>query len=266
MGTIMTRKPTGAGMFYPANPVHLREMIASFFNNAEEMGDALGIVSPHAGYPYSGQISAYAYSAIPSDFQGSFIVIGPSHRGYSTCVTSEPYETPLGITEVDTEFIPYLDVTVDEFSHQQDENSLEVQIPFIQYRFPKARIAPILMGNQSQISARHLAEKIIRAIEQSGTDVRIVASSDFSHYVPDEVARNQDLYAIEALYSLDVEEFYRRLMEKGVSACGYGPIATMVEVCRHFGARKGSLVSYATSGDTTGDRSAVVGYAAITVM
>ncbi|MDG6258095.1 MAG: AmmeMemoRadiSam system protein B [Methanomicrobiaceae archaeon] len=262
----MKRRPRVAGMFYPADPASLREMVAGFFARVDNGGDnALGVVSPHAGYVYSGQIAAYAYSSFGSDFDGTFVIVGPSHSGYSTCASAIPWETPLGTAPVDDEFIRYLDLTIDEFSHR-DEHSIEVQIPFIQYRFPVAKIAPILMGEQSLASALHLAEKITAAAEKTGIPVRIVASSDFSHYIPDETAKRQDLYAIEALETLDVEEFFRRIWEEGVSACGYGPIASMVTACRAAGARNGRLVRYGTSAEVSGDYSQVVGYAAIAVI
>jgi AmmeMemoRadiSam system protein B len=122
------------------------------------------------------------------------------------------------------------------------------------------------MGQQDYSSAMRLAEKIGSAIKQAKRDVRIVASSDFSHYVREEKAKSDDLYAIEPLTSLDVQEFYHRIEERGVSACGYGPIAAMVTACGKLGAKTAQLIRYATSGDITGDRREVVGYAAIAVM
>lgn len=253
-------------MFYPRDPHHLEQLLEKFFSNKNAGVDALGIVSPHAGYPYSGEVSALAYTAFPASFAGTFVVIGPSHRGYRTCTSLIPWETPLGIVDNDTAFGSSLDLDPDEVSHQEQENSLEVQIPFIKYRFPRARIVPILMGDQTLEGARHLSRTLIDGIRRSRrNDIRIVASSDFSHYVPDAVARENDLYAIAALEHLDVEEFYRRIQSRRVSTCGYGPVATMCLVCRELGASSGRLLRYATSGDVTGDPE-VVGYAAIAVM
>ncbi len=132
--------------------------------------------------------------------------------------------------------VELLDIETDEFSHR-DEHSLEVQMPFIKYRFPRARIAPVMMGQQDYASAIRLAEKIGTAIKLAKRDVRIVASSDFSHYVQEEKAKKDDLYAIEPLTSLNVPEFYHRIEERDVSACGYGPIAAMVTVCGKLGAK-----------------------------
>ncbi|NLZ30833.1 MAG: AmmeMemoRadiSam system protein B [Methanomicrobiales archaeon] len=254
-----------AGMFYPAEPRHLEQLLETFFQRDAPDIDARGIVAPHAGYIYSGEVGACAFSTIPHDFSGTFAVIGPSHRGYVTAASAVPWETPLGIVDIDTEFIDALDIDVDEAAHR-DEHSIEVQMPIIKYRFPRARIAPIMMGYQGYEAAANLADHLLQAIEHTGKDVRIVASSDFSHYVPGEVARRQDLYAIDALKTLDVPEFYHRLQETGATVCGYGPIAAMCIACRALGAERGELLRYATSGDVTGDFNQVVGYAAIAVV
>ncbi|QSZ67733.1 AmmeMemoRadiSam system protein B [Methanofollis aquaemaris] len=261
-----TRRCSVSGMYYPGDPAHLEQFLGMVFQDAGEtdMPDALGIVSPHAGYPYSGAVAARAFAAISSSFDGTFIVIGPSHEGFMTCASALPWETPLGIVDTDTELVEVIGVPVDERAHA-GEHSIEIQLPFIKYRFPRARIVPLMMGDQSMKSAESLAEQIIRATRETGREVRVVASSDFSHYVPQDLARHVDLQAIEALDTLDVPEFYRRIRSLNVSACGYGPIATMVLVARAFGATKGKLLSYTTSGNITGDP-VVVGYAAVAVM
>jgi MEMO1 family protein len=255
-----------AGMFYPNDPSHLEQLLERFFSSVKpEKKAPLGIVSPHAGYIYSGQVAAHAFGAIPQDFSGTFVVIGPSHRGYLSSISAIPWETPLGVMDPDEEFIQALDIEIDELSHR-DEHSIEVQMPFIKYRFPRARFVPIMMGQQDYPSAKWLADVITAAIRQTKRDVRIVASSDFSHYVPDKKAKDDDLYAIEPLKTLDVGEFYRRIGERGVTACGYGPISAMIMACEKLGARTANLIKYATSGDVTGDTREVVGYAGIAVI
>lgn len=255
-----------AGMFYPRDPSHLEQLLEKFFSSVKPVeGSSLGIVSPHAGYIYSGQVAACAFGTIPADFSGTFVVIGPSHRGYLTSVSAIPWETPLGVVDPDEEFIAALDLEVDELSHR-DEHAIEVQVPFIKYRFPRARFVPIMMGQQDFASAQRLAEVLSHATRSVKHDVRIVASSDFSHYVPAAKAHDDDRFAIEPLLSLDVEEFYRRIGERGVTCCGYGPIATMVMTCKTLGATTANLIRYATSGDVTGDTRQVVGYAGIAVI
>jgi MEMO1 family protein len=255
-----------AGMFYPNDPSHLEQLLEKFFSVIKpDTQPALGIVSPHAGYVYSGQVAAHAFGTISPGFSGTFVVIGPSHRGYLTSGSAIPWETPLGVVDPDTELIEALELEIDELSHK-DEHSIEVQIPFIKYRFPRARIVPVMMGQQDILSATRLGEVIAEAVRQTKKEVRIVASSDFSHYVPAAKAKDDDLYAIEPLKTLDVKEFYRRVDTRGVTACGYGPIAAMVTACSKLGAGTAKLIRYATSGDVTGDSREVVGYAGIAVI
>jgi MEMO1 family protein len=255
-----------AGQFYPRDPHHLEQLVAGYLEaGGAGVGGVRGIVSPHAGYPYSGAVAGRAFAALDPDFSGTFVVIGPSHRGCLTCASAIPWETPVGILDTDAAFVRELGIEVDEFSHQ-GEHSLEVQMPFIKYRFPRTRIAPVMMGDQGPRSAADLAGKILKARERTGREIRIIASSDFSHYVPEEVAREDDLYAIQALENLDTGEFYRRIRERGVSACGYGPIAALCLAAKEQGATRGELLTYRTSGDVTADHDQVVGYAAIAVM
>ena len=125
---------------------------------------------------------------------------------------------------------------------------------------------PLLMGRQTLSGAVEMAGAIINAVRESSSDVKVIASSDFSHYIPDAEARRMDGYAIEALDNLDTREFFRRIHEEGISACGYGPTAVMIEVCRElFGAERGKLLKYMTSGDISGDYGQVVGYASVAV-
>lgn len=256
-----------AGMFYPRDPNHLEQLLTRFFSGTgdPEPTGAKGIISPHAGYIYSGAVAARAFAAIPASFAGTFVVIGPSHRGFLTAASAVPWETPLGIVDNDAAYIEALGIEIDEFSHA-GEHSLEVQMPFIKYRFPRARIAPVMMGEQDQASALDLATRIVAAARSERREIRIVASSDFSHYIPEDRAREQDLYAIEPLTRLDTAEFYRRVESRNISACGYGPITVMAAACRSLGAKEGRLLTYATSGDVTGDRAEVVGYAAVAVI
>ncbi|MBR1368506.1 dioxygenase [Methanocalculus chunghsingensis] len=259
------RRCTVAGMFYPGEPGHLEQVLEMFFKKQGEQLHPLGIIVPHAGYPYSGAVAARGYSTVDPGFSGTFIIIGPSHRGYRTCVSALPWETPLGIITNDEELSLALDLPVDEAAHQDDENSLETQMPLIKYRFPRARITPILMGDQSPEEAERLSAQIIRAVSRTKRDVIIVASSDFSHYIPKNTAEKIDAEAIKPILSLDTSEFYHKIRTLRVSACGVGPIATMLRATADLGAEKGILLTYMTSGDITGDPD-VVGYAAIAVV
>lgn len=260
------RRCAVAGAFYPAGAYELLQMLDLFFQeNKASAIKSYGIVSPHAGYVYSGKTAACAFSTIPEDFDGTILVIGPSHRGYETCISVDQWETPLGVLSSDTELLNALHIPSNAPAHRS-EHSLEVQMPFIQYRSPNALVAPVMMGNQDEIQALALSRSIKSAIEETGREIRIVASSDFSHYVSKDLAIRDDGYVIQSLESLDLPLFYRRLKEKKLSACGYGPIATMIHVTKGLGAKEGKLLAYTTSGDVSHDDSRVVGYAAIAVV
>jgi AmmeMemoRadiSam system protein B len=260
-----TRPTSVAGSFYPNDPDHLEQLLETYFQGKAPGVRVHGIVSPHAGYVYSGETAACAFAAISQEFEGTFVILGPSHRGFLTCASAIPWETPLGTVDTDSALVQAFGIEVDERSHQA-EHSIETQVPFIKHRFPRARIAPVMVGDQDMAAAVHLGTTIARAVRDTGTEVRIVASSDFSHYVPEQRARRDDLYAIEALRTLDIPAFYARIMERGVSACGYGPIAAMCTACAATGATCGRLLRYTTSGDVTRDMREVVGYAAIAVI
>ncbi|WFN35392.1 AmmeMemoRadiSam system protein B [Methanogenium sp. S4BF] len=257
------RKPTLAGLWYPDDPVILSSLLTSFFTKATGLPDCFGVVSPHAGYTYSGQVMATSYSCFDRHFAGTFLVIAPSHRGIGPYTSELDWDTPLGTVACNKVLARSLGVPLSDRAIQAEENSLELQMPFIKHRFPDAHVVPVLMGPQDYAHSLSLAETIWNSAALSAGDVRIVASSDFSHYVPADVAKKNDAYAIEGLYDLDISSFYQRLREYNVSACGYGPISVMATLTRHMGATHGALIQYMTSGDTTGDMAQVVGYASI---
>jgi MEMO1 family protein len=257
------RKPTLAGIWYPGDPTVLSSLLTSFFNNTTGLPDCFGIVVPHAGYAHSGQVMAASYACIDQNFSGTFLVIAPSHRGIGFYTSELDWGTPLGTVACNRVLARSLGIPVSDQAIEVEENSLELQMPFIKFRFPNARVVPVLMGSQDYAHTLSLAETILNSADISADDVRVVASSDFSHYVPADVAIKNDAYAIEGLYDLDIRSFYQRLREYNVSACGYGPISVMATLARHMGATNGKLIQYMTSGDTTGDMEQVVGYASI---
>jgi len=257
------RKSTLAGMWYPDDPIILSSLLASFFSKSRGLPDSYGIVVPHAGYAYSGQVMATSYSCIDRNFSGTFLVIGPSHMGIGPFTSELDWETPLGTVICDKARARSLGIPLSDEAIEVQENSLELQMPFIKYRFPDAQVVPVLMGAQDYAHSISLAETMLNSVDISAGDMRIVASSDFSHYVPADVAIENDKAAIEALFDLDIRSFYQRLSEYNVSACGYGPISVMAVLARHMGATNGTLIQYMTSGDATGDMEQVVGYASI---
>lgn len=271
------RTPAVAGMFYPGEKNELKKTIHQCFLHSfgpgklppsEEKKEIYGIICPHAGYVYSGPIACYSFYSISCKSPELFIIIGPNHWGIGSNVAAMKdcsWETPLGQIEVDSEAANELSkickkVSLDFFSHTK-EHSLEVQLPILQEIYSKFKILPIILINQEKNNAKEIGEAIATIAKQRNSI--IIGSSDFTHYEPNEFAHEQDEALIEPILDLDVEQFYKILYEKKVTACGYGAIASTMIACKKLGATKGELLKYATSGDVTGDTSSVVGYGSI---
>ena len=257
------RYPKYAGSFYPSNPESLLAMLSEFTEKGIESEDVIAIVSPHAGYIYSGRTAGRVHSVLKDT--ETYIVLGPNHTGYGMplAVSREEWLTPIGSVKSDGEFVdamPKIAVTPDEMAFAE-EHSLEVQLPFLQYLHDDFRIVAICMGMQDEESAKDVADEIIKAHEETGKSFAVVASSDMHHYLPDEECRKRDEVVIEAIESMDVRKFYRTIYEMQASVCGYGPIAVAMRIANHFDARA-ELVHYSTSGDVA-DKSFVVGYAGV---
>ncbi len=277
----MIREPAVAGRFYHDNPEMLRREIEEKFLNSKLGPGALpakpsgrrlilGAVSPHAGYMFSGYTAAHTYKAIYEDGKPDvFVIIGPNHTGFGPPVSlfsGEAWKTPLGLATVNLEFARYIaergGAVFDRSAHRY-EHSVEVQIPFLQYLYgDDFTFVPIVMMDQSPEAASALAESIIYASEETGFDVLVIASSDFSHYVPDDYARTHDRLAIDELLDLDADGFYQAVAKYDISACGPGAIATSLIFSKRMGASSAELLSYTTSGDVI-PSSEVVGYASL---
>jgi AmmeMemoRadiSam system protein B len=262
------RAPAVSGQFYPRSKNDLDRQISRCFEGVPS-GEkpVLGAVVPHAGYIYSGNTAAYVYSVLPR--ADTFVLLGPNHTGQGSpiSVSSENWSTPLGEVGSDLEFIKALPkriIDVDENAHKY-EHSIEVQLPFLQHRFSDFKIVSICMGLQDEEIALDVGMEIAEAVRKVNKKVVIIASSDFSHYKRDKVAREDDAYFINSILAMDIPGFYRKLYEREASVCGYGPISAMLTATKVLGAKKASLLKYSTSGDVSGDFDAVVGYAGIVV-
>ena len=272
----MIRKPIVAGQFYPDNKMELESMIEDCIrhkygpkNKIESNEKIFGIISPHAGYVYSGPTACHSYSSISSSNPDLVIILGPNHFGIGKDVatmTDSTWESPLGLVKVDSESARKIAeiskyVEIDEHSHSRD-HSLEVQIPMLQSFLSKEfRILPIILLDQSLEAARDVGTAIAEIAKSQNTV--IVASSDFTHYEENSFAKKQDKALIETILKMDVEKFYDVLIEKRITACGYGAMASAIIACKILGATRGKLLNYATSGDISGDNSSVVGYGSI---
>ena len=280
MKQLKSRLPAVSGIFYPSNPFELRKTIEQSFldrkfgpgtiTTSYQGRRIFGLVSPHAGYAYSGSVAANGFCQISNMEFETIIITGPNHYGIGSGVATMrgiPWETPMGKVELNDEFIDRISkdsiIDVDDFSHSRD-HCLEVQLPFLQYmKNSSFNIVPIILMLQDIETAREVGRLISRTMKTENTKGLIIASSDFTHYEPNAEAHRKDLELINAISSLDVTSFYETLERLDISACGYGAIASVMIAAKELGATRGELLRYATSGDVTGDMSSVVGYASI---
>jgi len=273
----MIREPVVAGQFYPERKGDLENMIKYCMNHKYGPGSKpvvsnekiFGVICPHAGYIYSGPTACHSYKSIASQNPELVIIIGPNHFGIGKDVATmidSGWKTPLGMVQVDSESAKQVSeiskfIEIDEYSHSQD-HSLEVQIPMMQEILSgDFQILPIILRVQDMEIAVDVGNAVSEIAKKKNTI--ILASSDFTHYEENSFAYQQDKALIEPILDIDVERFYQTLREKRVTACGYGAMASTMIACKNLGATKGELLSYATSGDVSGDTESVVGYGAI---
>ncbi len=279
----MKRYPTVAGSFYEYDPEKLKKQIEWAFThklgpgklpqlNIERRKETLGVIVPHAGYMYSGPIAAHAYLKLAEEgLPETIILIGPNHTGYGSAIsvmTKGSWVTPLGEVEIDEEMAKIIVkesgiAAPDEKAHIY-EHSNEVQLPFLQYIYgSRFKIVPITLMLQTPEVAKDIAKAIHKAWSHIGRDLIIVATTDFTHYEPHSIATRKDKLIIDKIIKLDSEGLYKTIEEYNVSMCGPGPVMTLIELAKFTNAKNVILLAYATSGDITGDKSAVVGYASI---
>ncbi|MDY7031909.1 MAG: AmmeMemoRadiSam system protein B [Thermodesulfobacteriota bacterium] len=267
------RRPVVAGAFYPGDPVVLKQQIKDFLDSEPEVemkGKIIAIISPHAGYMYSGQVAAFGYTLLEgSDFK-KVIVIAPSHRARfhgASVYNKTGYETPLGTVPVDGTLCANIMAQhklIDHYpqAHSQ-EHSLEVQVPFLQTVLNSFQLVPIVMGSQDFESCRILSNAIVNVIKDD--DVLIVASSDLSHFYHYDKAVRLDRVVLDHIEKFDAKGLARDLAEGRCEACGGGPMITAMLIAKKLGANNSKVLKYANSGDVTGDKSGVVGYASAVI-
>ena len=272
------RTPAVSGTFYPDDQKELKSLIHNCFTHPIGPGKIpptgsdqkiYGVICPHAGFVYSGPVACHSFYSISSSTSKLAIITGPNHYGIGQSIASmidASWKTPLGLMEVDSESALELRngldiLELDSFSHSK-EHSIEVQVPMLQETFShEMKILPVSLINQEQKTAVKVGSAIAKIAQKK--DALLIGSSDFTHYEENEFAHRQDLALIDPILKLDVDEFYKILKERHVTACGFGAIASTMIACKELGATEGKLLKYATSGDVSGDKSSVVGYASI---
>lgn len=269
------RRATKAGTWYPGTSRALTSTLDGYFANVKESlleGDLLGLISPHAGYTYSGQTAAYAYHQLQGRRVDTVVLMGPSHYdwvGDHAASAEEAYETPLGQVPVDQAFIDDLAASVHLPRIRGDrEHSLELQLPFLQRQLGSFSVVPILLQSDDPAVARALAAGlavISRRRRAEGKRVLFVASSDLHHIEDyDEVVR-RDRQVVDAIAAYDLDHLTALFTAPGCTVCGRMPILTAMHAARALGASAAKILHQTNSGDVSGIRSCgqyTVGYVA----
>ena len=264
------RPPAVAGRFYPGHPDKLLREIHSYTAVEGEKLRALGCVAPHAGYMYSGHIAGAVYARL--ELPNRFIILCPNHTGMGqplATISEGRWQTPLGEVPVDVELASALkeefsQLTEDIVAHSA-EHALEVQLPFLQALAGEFTFVPIAVGTGRIEALETLGDAMARVVATDRQRTLMIASSDMNHYESDSVTRVKDHKAIERILALDPRGLYEVVKREDISMCGYGPAVAMLTAAKRLGATSAQVIKYGTSGDVSGDRAMVVGYAGIAV-
>ena len=266
----MYRSPIASGSFYPGNKEELESVLKTLIEDCPQRQKALGAISPHAGYVYSGRVMGSVFSRI--EVPETVVILAPNHTGRGVPFSAWPeglWRTPLGDTSIDEVFVNELLnmcelIEKDKAAHQ-NEHSAEVILPFLQYRNPQVKIVVIVVrsGNFENLST--VGRSIGDVIKKANSGTLVVASSDMTHYESRQSADKKDKSAIAEIVALKEEGLYRVVREQNISMCGVSPVISMMVCSKERDVAKAELIKYETSGEASGDYKQVVGYAGIIV-
>ncbi len=272
MTATLIRHPAVAGRFYPRDEKSLREEVRNLLSQTpgQKAVRALGCIVPHAGYMYSGPVAGAVFAAL--EIPQLCLVLCPNHTGMGRAlaiVSEGGWETPLGEVPIEAAFATALKqrcpLLHEDSTAHRSEHAAEVELPFLQTLQPQLKFVPIALGTGQFEPLEQLGWAIADVIAAQHNPVLIVASSDMNHYESDAVTRVKDHSAIEPILRLDARALYDVVTQKHISMCGFGPAVAMLTATKKLGASSAELVKYATSGDVSGDRDTVVGYAGIVI-
>jgi MEMO1 family protein len=268
----MIKEPNVAGGFYSAEPKELADSIDNLEASTGPVPTdrkVLIAIAPHAGYPYSGPVAAYTFKAIGHIHYKTVVIIGPSHYFPFEGISVYPrggFKTPLGIVPVDEDFAQALLKENPKFQFLpqvfEREHAIEVELPFLQKTFDAVRIVPILMGNPNLQVCRDLAVALDKLIGVRD-DVLILISSDMSHYYTYDVANQMDAQSLQAIKEIDPKKFFEGCISRKMEMCGFVPVTTALILAQLRGIKHVEVLKHANSGDTSGDKSRVVGYSSV---
>jgi hypothetical protein len=266
----MLRTPAVAGQFYPGKANVLAAELARLIPSVAERRPAFGVISPHAGYIYSGGVAGRTFAAvtIPSEV----VILGPNHHGVghqAAVYAHGAWEMPQGrvlVAEALAEAIlATCPMTAADTAAHRFEHSLEVQVPFLQTLAGELAIVPICIGRLPLEVLLALGDGLAAALRTRPVRPLLVASTDMTHYESGETARRKDDLALQQVLALDPAGLYQTVSANRISMCGVLPTVIMLQAAKALGASRAELVCYANSGDVTGDQREVVGYAGVIV-
>ena len=266
----MARLPAVAGRFYPEDPQALIQEVERHIEQEAPKVCAKGVIAPHAGFMYSGDVAGSVYSRI--EIPDSVILIGPNHTGMGermAIFSTGSWIMPFGDLEIDDHLAKTILQNLPNLRENEDahrlEHSLETQLPFLQYFRKQFKIVPICLMRLSLDECRMLARAIVEAVRSCERSVLIVASSDMTHYESHASASEKDHRAIDQILKMDPEGLFRTVEEGAITMCGVNPVTVMLTACQELGATQAELARYMTSGEISGDMDQVVGYAGVIV-
>ncbi len=266
----MVRQPAVANQFYEGDPTRLRRQLATLMGKGAKETTAKAIIAPHAGYMYSGHVAGAAYAKVK--VPETVIVMGPNHTGFgapAAVMASGKWAMPLGIVPIAEELA--LDLVDSSRYLENDvqahlyEHSLEVQVPFLQYKQPDLRIVPICLSSMPFEACEEIGMAVARVVNRHGGPVLMVASTDMTHYEPQAQAEAKDQLAIERILEMDAQGLFNTVRANGISMCGVIPTTIAMVASNALGPSVARLIRYATSGDVSGDYQRVVGYASFII-
>lgn len=265
----MKRRAAFKGMFYEDNPQLLNNQLNQFFEKIQNPKKVIGVISPHAGYIYSGKVAGVTFSHTQP--ASTYIVTGPNHRGLGQkagIMSQGAWEIPFGSIKINSELAQKIlsktkEIKEDSLSHQY-EHSIEVQLPFIYKHAPKSTFVPISFSMLSYDKCENIAETFADVINEQKQPITIVASSDMSHYVPEEIAKKRDQPAIDAIKALEPFTLYDYVLHNP-GMCGVIPTVILLLTAIKLGKQNAELIKYTTSGETSRDYNSVVAYAGLIV-
>jgi hypothetical protein len=266
----VTRPPAVAGRFYPGDATTLEADVRSYLSPSELRTRAIGCVIPHAGYVYSGHVAGAVFAKV--EIPATCMILCPNHTGmgHPLAIMSQGlWDTPLGAVAIDSHLADSLMQAFPSLSENaaahRSEHAIEVILPFLQVERPDCKFVPIALGTGYLEILQALGEAIAEVVIAQSEPVLLIASSDMNHYENDAITRVKDRKAIERVLDRDPRGLFEVVKREQISMCGFGPTVAMLGAANRMGATTTELVRYATSGEVSGDRDMVVGYAGILI-